>query len=455
MKKFLSWLLVLTMVLSTMVMPVSVFAEETTEGEATEDNTTETLTLTEKVHFNIDFEDYLATNTTFPKADETHGYGTWMNRMSAAGEIIQGEDGNAFKITKAAETGMFNRYKFNTAITTGKVLLSFDMRYNVNGTAGRQTWVFFNNDATVENVYLLSLENPTSTNGPSVGIIKGSHSTNSILFNAAKNDKMYHVDVLFDVDTKTKTFFLDGEQITSHTYSDEALPSVGLTSIKFNLNANIAAIDNFKLIENPKNFKIEAEGRTTEDSYVKVNFSDPMDGLKAADFKVAKADGTGEIAVSRIEKIDGTNYKLILADKLNEGAYAVTLVNSSVKSLFGTTASNANAGFNVIPAITYFDLDFEKPEKFGIESYVTEFDENGSWKVAGSAKVLQNNANAFVNDETCGVYAMHETNSAATRTLEYTFAKPVTTGKLTVSFDAAFDSTINTARTQLLYLNGD
>ena len=68
---------------------------------------------------------------------------------------------------------------------------------------------------------------------------------------------------------------------------------------------------------------------------------------------------------------------------------------------------------------------------------------------------MQNNENRFANDETYGVYAMHETNSAATRTLEYTFNEPVTTGKLTVSFDAAFDSTINTARTQLLYLNGD
>ena len=458
MKKILLWLLVITMTMSTFVFPTIVSAEEATEGETTtEDSTTETVTptLTEKVHFNIDFEDYKTTDTAFPKADETHGYGTWMNRMSAAGEIIQGEDGNAFKITKAAESGMFNRYKFNTAITTGKVLLSCDMRYNVNGTAGRQTWMFFNNDATVGNVYLLSLENPTTANGPSVGIIKGSHSTNSILFNAANNDKMYHIDVLFDVDTKTKTFFLDGEYVTSHTYSGTTLPSVGLTSIKFNLNANVAAIDNFTLIENPKNFSFSASDATTEENSVTVKFTDPMETPVASDFKVTNANGE-EIKIAGVNKLDGNTFNVLAENNWTAGEYKIEIVNDSYSSLFGTTPENTFAEFKVTPALSYFDIDFEGLKDSAIQNYLDgNYATNGSWTIDGGAEVYPTQSNGY-GDASTGLYAT-DTQGATNvrRNIGYALTTPVTEGKITISFDAAFDSTINTARMQMLYINND
>ncbi len=440
MKRLLTLFLCLAMVISAVGFPTAALATETAD------------TTTEKVHFNIDFEDYASTDKAFPKADETHGYGYWQNKMASAGEVIQGEDGNAFKITKAAETGMYNRYTFNTPVTSGKLLLSFDMKYNTAGTAGRQTWMFFNGSSYI---YLVGLENPNGSNGPSLGAVGTSSSTQKILFNAANSDRYYNVDVLLDLDSRTKTFYVDGVQQYTCTYSETDLATKNLTGIKFNLNANVAAIDNFKLVENPKNFDFEVKNATTEDEYVTVKFSDPMGSLATTDFGISSADGTKNISVSSVTKVDGKTYKLKLAQKLEAGEYKVSLTNASLASLIGTTQKNASAGFNVKSSITYFDMDFERPEKFGIESYVAEFDDYGTWNVTGSAKILQNNENRFANDETYGVYAMHETDSAATRTLAYTLTQPVTDGKVIISFDGAFDSTINKKRTQMLYINNN
>lgn len=436
-RRILTLFLATVMLLTASVMPG--FAAETD---------TEATTPAETVYFNYDFEDYADTTTKFPMT-ATATTGSWSK--TALATLVDGPDGKALRFTSTATTENSGaaKYSAGSAISGGKLLLSMDISMSDYGSTEGKGWTLWTSSST----YSYPLY---STKGAGLKSTQGgsSHTQKTLLVPADSSEKLTTVDILMDVDSENpKThYYINGKFVETVTGSSN------FTGVfKAYLNNNIYLFDNFKMIGNPQSpYSFAQKGNVDTDSdCVTVRFSDTV-VPSASDFVIENTEGATAATVTAIEQINGKFYNLKLSNKLSAGTYNLKLVNTELKSaVTGTSASNTTACFNVTPAITYFDMDFERPEKFGIESYVAEFDDFGSWNVAGSAKILQNNENRFANDETCGVYAMHETNSAATRTLEYTFNEPVTTGKLTVSFDAAFDSTINTARTQLLYLNGD
>jgi len=437
MKKIFAWLLVLTIIVSTMTVG---FAETTTEGETTtEDSTTETETLTEKVHFDIDFEDYTATDVAFPKTAKLT-YGKWEPTISNAGNAVSGWDGNAFKFT-CAESAY--TYRPTAKITTGKYLLSMDFIYDTTGSADAAQHVILGD----KTIYLMNFENPSGSYKASIRGASSAWRCTHMFY--AQPSTVHTVETLIDMDAHKITQYVDG--VETHSYEDEGL--TGITQFKFYSSQNFVAIDNFKLVENPTKYSFSQQGNmTTDDTSVIVEFSDAVNAT-ASDFVVD--DGTSA-TVTAVEKISGKIFNLKLSQNLSSGTHTISLANEKLVSGVGTLPENTSVSFNVVPTYTLFDIDFESIKDSTIPNYLSEnYSSNGEWAIDGGAEVYPTQSNGY-GDASTGLYAT-DTQGATNvrRNFGYTFNTPVNEGKITISFDATFDSTINTERMQLLYINND
>jgi len=413
MKKAISLVIVMALIFSVMSFPLTTSATENT-------------TPTEKVHFDWNFEDYTETNDRLPKSTSGE-YGAFTTPI--AGGVKSDWDGNAFYMGDVSPT--FN-YIPETPITSGKLLLSVDLKYNVNSSIAQKSWSIINkNNDTEERVYLLSFENPQDTYGASIYTGNGATWRKDKLLTAEPN-KIYTIDILIDMEGKTQTYYVDG--VVSKEYPLDY--TFNLTKFIFPVNSNIECLDNFKLVENPANYTFSSVGTaTTQGNYIMVNFSDSVDA-KATDFVIDE----GSVTVTSVEKISGRMFKLKLSQNLTEGTHTVALVDTNLKSAIGTTAKNTSLEFNVIKSINYFDMGFENPDNFSISPYFNSFNQYGIWSFVGSAVLTPDNTYRFAGDETNGVTVSGNGNNVASKTIAYELNEPVTSGKLTISFDAAFNS---------------
>jgi len=481
MKKVLSWLLVITMMMSVMALPMAVSAEETTTEGTTEDTTTDgttgdgttegdtttgdttteetTPTSKQVVHFNYDFEDYQATGTlSFPKSKTTGVTGgSWETLMSSAGNIVQGVDGNAFHFTKVGTSGMYATYNPTANISSGKWLYSFDIAYNISSTNSRVAWVM--NNSSPKYLYFLALQHPTSTTVGSITAMYTRSNGNSLnqgnLFKATDSEKEYTVDVLLDFDQNLATYYVNGVEKTSNVMTATETYTFAGTSFKFNLNNNINKLDNFMLIENPDaQYSFSQKGEvTTESEYITVRFSDTVHLTDINDFIITDANGETAATVTEIEQINGKFYNLKLSNKLNPGTYNLTLADPTLTSVIaGTTSSNTTSAFTVKPEYTYFDMDFE--DFTSITSYLTGYGSLGTWTwpSGGSCKAVASNTYQFAGDNTKGIAG---TGTDVTKKWRYTLNTPITSGVLRISFDAAFDTTKTTKRDPFVFINNN
>ena len=467
MKKLLVWCLVLTMVISTVVFPISAFATETTEDTTTGDTTTEgtetdteteTTTSPEVIHFNYTFDDYATSGTlAFPNsASNNVTGGSWNTIMKSAGNIVQGVDGNAFHFTKDASSGMYASYNPTADVTSGKWLWSFDMAYNTAGTKSRVTWMM--NNSTPEYVYFLALQYPNSTTVGSVTAAytqaNGKVLNQGNLFKATDSEKEYTVDILLDFDENLATYYVNGQQKTSNKMSMNASTTFKGTTFKLNLNNNINKLDNFKLVENPSSkFSFAQKGEVTSESeYVTVRFSDTV-VPSAEDFIIANTEGTQVATVTEVEQVNGKFYNLKLSNKLEPGNYNLTLADTTLTSVVaGKTSKNTTSAFTVLPEYTYFDMDFENFTN--ITDYLTGYTSLGTWTwpSGGNCNAVSSNTYQFAGDSTKGIAG---TGIDLTKKWQYTLNEPVTSGVLKISFDAAFDTAKKTKRSQFVYINND
>jgi len=372
MKKVLSWLLVITIMMTVVALPMAVSAEETATEDTTEDTTTDDTseeqpqTSKQVVHFNYDFEDYQTTGTLdFPKS-KTAGVtgGSWQTIMPNAGNIVQGVDGNAFHFTKVDTIGMYANYDPTANVTSGKWLYSFDMAYNLSSTNARVAWVM--NNSSPQYLYFVALQHPTSTTVSSVTAAwtnaSGAMRNQGNLFKATDSEKEYTVDVLLDFDNNLITYYVNGAYVTSNKISGATDYEFAGTSFKFNLNNNINKLDNFMLIENPDaQYSFTQKGEvTTVSEYITVRFSDTVYLTDITDFIITDANGGTVATVTEIQQTNGRLYNLKLSNTLKPGTYNLTLADKTLTSVIaGTTSSNTRSEFTVEQDDTYFEADFE------------------------------------------------------------------------------------------------
>ena len=479
MKKVLSWLLVISMMVTAMALPMAVYAEETTtegttedtttegttgdstteggttEGGTTDDGTTEETTPTSKQveYFNINFEDYTSSNTVFPKAKTSTYAGNWYANNST-GTVVEGMDGNAFRFTgtgTSAATGGFSTYKPASVITSGKFLISMDISMSKEGTVGAKPWAWTLSSGQAQSYfYPLRVAN-TGLWSTVAGGTSGAAKTN--LVGADSSDVLTSVDVLVDIGESgsTKYYYVNGElkETTAIAFTSFA------TNFKIYFNNNIYMMDNFKMVLNPDaQYSFAQKGEVTAQSeYITVRFSDTVHLTDITDFIITDATGETAATVTEIQQINGKFYNLKLSNKLNPGKYNLTLADTTLTSVIaGTTSSNTTAEFTVNPEYTYFDMDFE--DFTNITSYLTGYTSLGSWTWpdGGSCKAVSSNTYQFAGDNTKGIAG---TGTDHTKKWKYTLNTPVTSGVLRISFDAAFDTTKTTKRSQFVFINDD
>ncbi len=441
MKKLLVWCLVLTMVISTVVFPVSAFATETTEDTTTEG--TETTEPEEVVHFNNTWEG--STTTLFPPS-KTLTYGTFA-RVSGAGSVVDGIDGKAFHFSLTSASGKSATYTPTTALTSGKVLISADIKYNMSGSKNYTKWRMKNSGATK---YLLSFENPADSYGASVYTAVGGDERVSRLFKAEEG-KVYTIDIVLDLDAGTQTYYVNGEYKYSYNLKEDyGITAFSISEIAYGVSANIDYIDNFKLIQNPKNYSFTATNTTTEEKCITVRFSDSV-SPEISDFTITENAEEGAeaktLTVTDIETVNGRIHKLKFAD-VTPGEYTITL-DSEKTTVAGATPSATTATFTVTPEYTYFDVDFENFTSGTGQTYLNaNHKQYGSWG-SDFSNLSPSNTYKFAGDTTNGAYA------TGTGKANYAFSDTINSGVLKISFDAAFDYTQYSSRDMVVYLNND
>jgi len=429
MKRFLSLFMALSMFVSIMSVQVAVSAEEA--GESTE--TEQPVELTEKVHFNWNFEDYSSSHTKIPKST-TGSYGKF--GITAMGGAKADWDGQAFYPTVGDKTFT---YTPTTDISTGKVLFSVDMKLNVNSTvtAKATNWHFEN--PSTNKFYLLRINYPASSYGSSIYSGYGANTNKDKLFAGVPNE-IHTLEILMDLDKKTQTFYVDGEWVKSYTISSAIVLDKGY----FRINPNIESIDNFKMVENPKNYTFSQYGNvTTEDDCIIVKFSDTVN-VTPNDFVI----DDGSTTVTGIEKISGRMLRLNLSNKLTAGSHNISLANANLVANVGTTAKNTTASFTVTDTTDYFDIDFEDAGSSVNEAYFNQYNQKGNWNISGTAQLKADDTYCYAGDETKGVAVNGETS-----VIKYTLNNPVTSGKLKISYDAAFNSESVSDNQELLAVN--
>lgn len=470
MKKLLTLCMALVMTIFA-IAPISAFATETTEGteltegtettESTEgtEGTTEGVQSNQIIHADMSYEEN-TTRTAFHYLSDsvTSGAGAWSKATSGnVGEIIDGIDGNAFRYTSSSGYAV---YKPSSKWTAGKILISADISYDPFAPAGRETWVMTNDytkddgASDTEYIWIAGLEAATGKGACMYSISAASSSSNTKLFESKSVDEVYTVDILIDLDKKTRTWYVNGVEMATNSMGYDGIKAYtpGISQIKFNMTKNLCGIDNFRIIENPDvQYSFKQVGTvTTESEYLTVRFTDSVYLSDTTDFIVQDANGETMATVAEIEQVNGKFYNLKLSNKLEAGSYNLVLNDTSLKSVIAdTTSSNTVSEFTVTMERLFFDIDFEGyTTSADALAYYNTFNQYGTFSVANSNDQTKSNTYGFEGDTSMGVTC----SSSGTRNLCYTLATPITSGKVIISYDAAFDATKQTSRQQLSYI---
>ncbi len=369
MKRILSSLLMLTMLLSLMPFALPAMASENS---------------TEVYYFN-DFN----TDADFAKVKLRASY------ANVTSEKVVTEDGtSAHKINGTNGGSYFVWYHPTVTVTEASntqkpdVVLEFRLRKQ-----GAESYGYLSSDSTVNNAYAAPF---TITMGGSYELglsdaIRWDRNDNeAIKINENESatgydfTKWHTYSIVYKGSKPTRELYVDGKYIGetstdehNDTY-DNSYYSTGKIALMHAATTALTNSPDVKMTIETDYVKIYEKPETFTASLVKVsnggivlNFSGVPANISAENFTLS--DGT---KVSYIEKINETTYKLILENELAAGSYTLTATDMK-DNTFGLSLAEANFAINVEAKQTYNDGPLPYYNSFDSEDAISgkEFSE--------------------------------------------------------------------------------
>lgn len=258
-----------------------------------------------------------------------------------------------------------------TAITSGKALISFDLK--VNAFAG--------------NDYIYMRTWSGSGNWGSLGthkeFLKLEKVNDTLKFRQANDtettvDKWVHIDVKMDLDTDTVSYYINGEKTNDNTTTIADVTSIGAISINgVVVNSSEFYLDNFVVRHNPAEMSVKKVTPNNNCSYVDVEFNNSVSTENSDLTKVTLeklGTDTCDVTVNEVKVVKGNILRIKYDGIIDPGREYLVKTNGAVKSIFGETAP-AEILFNAEDNTTGKTLTYDL-SKYTNDTVLEKDDEN-------------------------------------------------------------------------------
>lgn len=251
-------------------------------------------------------------------------------------------------------------HKFGTVQKGGTVIYSFDINAEAfNTTVASGNFIDFtvfsdtpNNAWNNQAAYILRVGNPWQNVNVYALPVTPNSSTISGTSKILTKSQWYRVDLIFDLDNSTISYYLDGADWYSQDLkntSNESIKSLGGIRININnLYHNTSVfIDNINIrkVDSDKgDMKIESSSFNNDENYVDVKFSetikDSTDDL-ATMIHVNNAKNNSAINIDSITKLTADTIRILFADNALSAASEYKVALNGIQNPFGGSVTDS------------------------------------------------------------------------------------------------------------------
>ena len=281
-------------------------------------------------------------------------------------------------------------HDFGTVQNGGKVIYSFDINAEAfNTTVASGNFIDFTvfSDAPNTNwnnqaAYILRIGNPWKNENAYALPVTPNSSTISGTSRILTKSQWYRVDLIFDLDNSTISYYLDGADWYSQDLkntSNENIKSLGgirlgINNLYHNTSVFIDNINIRKVDSDKGDMKIESSSFNNDENYVDVKFSetikDSTDDL-ATMIRVNNAKNNSAINIDSVTKLTADTIRISFADNALSAASEYKVALNGIQNPFGGSVTDS-VTFNtpstknksVVEDFDTFDVS-TKTTKFG------------------------------------------------------------------------------------------